>query len=52
MFNFFLLKFSRNFFQLGWALKENQEYGKKGGGKHMPDKVVELLKIFFHSRDK
>ena len=24
---------------------------KKGGGKHMPDKVIELLKIFFHSGD-
>jgi hypothetical protein len=32
-------------------LKENQEFGKKGGGKHMPDKVVELLKIFFHTGD-
>ncbi|CAH1767740.1 13822_t:CDS:2 [Entrophospora sp. SA101] len=41
----------RNFFQLGWALKENQEYGKKGGGKHMSDKVIELLKTFFHSGD-
>src|SRR5687768_9676878 len=51
MLNFLLLKFSRNFFQLGWALKENQEYGKKGGGKHMSYKVIELLKTFFHSGD-
>ncbi|CAH1771062.1 3843_t:CDS:2, partial [Entrophospora sp. SA101] len=27
------------------------EFGKKGGGKHMPDKVVELLKTFFHTGD-
>lgn len=41
----------RNYFPLGWALKENQEFGKKGGGKHMSDKVVELLKTFFHTGD-
>ncbi|CAH1770836.1 13968_t:CDS:2, partial [Entrophospora sp. SA101] len=27
----------------------NLEFGKKGGGKHMSDKVVELLKTFFHT---
>ena len=40
-----------NYFQIGWALKENQEYGKKGGGKHIPEEVLELLKGFFHAGD-
>ncbi|RGB29847.1 hypothetical protein C1646_766056 [Rhizophagus diaphanus] len=38
-----------NYFRSDWALKENQEYGKKGGGKHIPEKVLELLKGFFHA---
>ncbi|CAB5188646.1 unnamed protein product [Rhizophagus irregularis] len=40
-----------NYFRSGWALKENQEYGKKGGGKHIPEKVLEILKGFFHAGD-
>jgi len=31
-------------------LKENQGFGKKDGGRHMSDKIVELLKTFFHTR--
>ncbi|RHZ49726.1 hypothetical protein Glove_515g4 [Diversispora epigaea] len=41
-----------NYFCSGWALKENQEYGKKRGGKHMTEVVKELLKIFFHTGDE
>ncbi|RHZ80587.1 hypothetical protein Glove_134g146 [Diversispora epigaea] len=41
-----------NYFCSGWALKENQKYGKKGGGKHMTKAVKELLKIFFHTGDE
>ena len=40
-----------NYFRSGWALKENQEYGKKGDGKHIPEGVMELLKGFFHAGD-
>ena len=32
---------------IGWALKENQIYGKKGGGKQIGDKVKEYLQIYF-----
>ncbi|CAG8549171.1 2639_t:CDS:2, partial [Dentiscutata heterogama] len=35
-----------------WALKENQEYRKKGGGKHITETVKEILKSFFHTSDK
>jgi hypothetical protein len=34
---------------IGWALKENQIYGKKGGGKQIGDKVKEYLQIYFLS---
>ena len=32
---------------LGWALKQNQNYGKKGRGKRLSRDVVEALKQFF-----
>ena len=32
----------------GWAIKKNQKFEKKGGGKHIPKVVVELLKSYFH----
>ncbi|RIB10797.1 hypothetical protein C2G38_2205204 [Gigaspora rosea] len=31
----------------GWALKENQKYGKKGSGKRIAPYVLELLKAMF-----
>ena len=34
---------------VGWALKENQVYGKKGGKKQIGDKVKEYLQIYFLS---
>ncbi|CAG8809625.1 6346_t:CDS:2, partial [Gigaspora rosea] len=34
-----------------WALKEMQEYGKRGGRKHMTARIIELLKSFFHTGD-
>ncbi|CAG8442809.1 3546_t:CDS:2 [Funneliformis caledonium] len=40
-----------NYFRSCWALKENQEYGKKGGRKYIPEEVMELLKGFFHTGD-
>lgn len=33
----------------GWALREKQKFGKKGGGKRISKEVVELLKSYFHS---
>ncbi|CAG8703764.1 8131_t:CDS:2, partial [Cetraspora pellucida] len=36
----------------GWALKENQEYRKKEGGKRMTETVKEILKSFFHAGDE
>ncbi|CAH1766757.1 8865_t:CDS:2, partial [Entrophospora sp. SA101] len=38
-----------DYFVIGWALKENQIYGKKGGGKQIGDKVKEYLQIYFLS---
>lgn len=35
------------YIEIGCDLKENQKFGKKGDVKHMPDKVIELLKPFF-----
>lgn len=32
----------------GWAIKKNQKFGKKGGGKRIPKVIVELLKSYFH----
>ena len=34
-------------FQKGWALKENQIFGKKGGGKRINDEVKKLLQAMF-----
>ena len=33
----------------GWALKENQKYGKKGGGKRISKSVVVILQSLFLS---
>lgn len=33
----------------GWALREKQKFGKKGGGKRISKDVVDLLKSYFHS---
>ena len=35
----------------GWALKENQKYGKKGSGKRMKKHVVEILQSLFLADD-
>jgi hypothetical protein len=43
--------YRNSYFRSGWTLKENQEYGKKGGGKHISKRVLELLKGFFHAGD-
>ncbi|CAG8828435.1 25942_t:CDS:2, partial [Gigaspora rosea] len=43
---------NKNYFYSGWALKENQMYGKKGGGKRMTETVKEILKSFFHAGDE
>ncbi|CAG8531195.1 25031_t:CDS:1, partial [Gigaspora rosea] len=40
---------NNNYFCSGWALKENQEYGKKGRGKCMTETVKEILKPLFHA---
>ena len=32
---------------VGWALKEVQKYGKKGGGKHMKKRIILTLEQFF-----
>jgi hypothetical protein len=34
---------------LGWALRENQKFGKRGGGKHIPEQVKQLLRTYFLS---
>ena len=36
---------------MGWALRERQEYGKRGGGKHMTEQVKQFLKTYFLSGD-
>ena len=36
---------------MGWALRECQEFGKRGGGKHMTERVKQLLKTYFLSGD-
>ncbi|RIB22277.1 hypothetical protein C2G38_2140284 [Gigaspora rosea] len=43
---------NKNYFYSGWALKENQMYGKKGEGKRMTETVKEILKSFFHAGDE
>jgi len=35
----------------GWALKENQKFGKKGGGKRISKNVILYLKAYFLARD-
>jgi hypothetical protein len=32
---------------IGWALKEVQKYGKKGGGKHMKKRIILILEQCF-----
>ncbi len=32
----------------GWALKENQKMGNKGGGKCISKKVIQYLQAYFH----
>ncbi|RIB05837.1 hypothetical protein C2G38_2047279 [Gigaspora rosea] len=39
------------YFHIGWALKETQKYGKRGGRKHMTVRIIKLLKSFFHAGD-
>ncbi|RIB27555.1 hypothetical protein C2G38_2160165 [Gigaspora rosea] len=39
------------YFCIGWALKEMQEYEKHGRRKHMTAHIIELLKSFFHTGD-
>ena len=34
---------------MGWALRERQEFGKRGARKHMTEKVRNLLKTYFLS---
>ncbi len=41
----------QSYFDLGWALRERQEFGKRGGGKHMTERVKQLLKTYFLSGD-
>ena len=43
--------FRQSYFDLGWALRERQEFGKRGGGKHMTERVKQLLKTYFLSGD-
>ncbi len=33
----------------GWALKENQKFGNKGGGTKFSKKIVTILQGFFHA---
>ncbi|CAG8803192.1 8016_t:CDS:2, partial [Racocetra fulgida] len=40
-----------SYFDLGWALRERQEYGKRGGEKHMTERVKQFLKTYFLSGD-
>ncbi|EXX77890.1 hypothetical protein RirG_019730 [Rhizophagus irregularis DAOM 197198w] len=35
----------------GWALKENQKFGKKGGGKQISKNVIPYLEAYFLARD-
>lgn len=45
------LEIRSEYFRIVWALKEMQEYGKRGGRKHMTVRIIELLKSFFHAGD-
>jgi hypothetical protein len=38
-----------NYFELGWALRENQIFGKRGGNKRMSEQVKQLLRTYFLS---
>ena len=33
--------------QLGWALKENQKFGRKGTGTQISKEIISLLQGFF-----
>src|SRR6185369_4671070 len=35
----------------GWALKENQKFGKKGGGKRISKNVIPYLEAYFLAGD-
>ena len=35
--------FRMNYFELGWALRENQIFGKRGGNKRMSEQVKQLI---------
>ena len=35
----------------GWALKENQKFGKKGGGKRISKSVISYLEAYFLAGD-
>jgi hypothetical protein len=35
----------------GWALKENQKFGKKGGGKRISKNVISYLEAYFLAGD-
>ncbi|RGB36245.1 hypothetical protein C1646_697650, partial [Rhizophagus diaphanus] len=35
----------------GWALKEHQKFGKKGGGKRISKNVIPYLEAYFLARD-
>ncbi|PKY55990.1 hypothetical protein RhiirA4_475909 [Rhizophagus irregularis] len=35
------------YLQLGWALKENQKFGRKGTDSRIPKEIVSLLQGFF-----
>ena len=35
----------------GWALKENQKFGKKGGGKRISKSVIPYLEAYFLAGD-
>ncbi|CAG8779577.1 38034_t:CDS:2, partial [Gigaspora margarita] len=41
-----------NYFCSSWALKENQEYGKRGRGKCMTETVKEIFKFLFHTSNE
>jgi hypothetical protein len=37
------------FLKEGWALKENQKFGNKGGGTKFSKKIITILQGFFHA---
>ena len=38
-----------NYFELGWALCEKQNFGKRDGSKCMSEQVKQLLRAYFLS---